>query len=554
MKNPRAIISLIAASVMAISTGYSDDIQDKSNNSLFHLYHHYLESDYPKAMEYAELFLDSGMPISDDSTAAICDRLAEYYESELFRFRSATEYREKALSIYRETGNAGKEASTEFKLGQINYYLGQYDKTLDFATHAYDYYRSQKDSTGMMDCMNLIGIVNLSCNEFNTAIDSFNECLEIAVQNADSSRFARALNNISAYQDNVLRDTAKARSLLRASMDICLKSRDTTSLFNVYSNLVSSYLKSSENDKAQAALPYLESLCRDIRTTGIYHYLAGGCYYYNQEYDKAVDEFTQAAENLKQGDFPEQLMGVLNILSDTYYRKGDAEKSIETLRQYQKLKDEFINPGMYTKVFQKQKQIQEEQIRAKHLQETIVLLTISVISALLMIVVTVVLYIIYTRKMKAVKGKEDEIRSRKEILEIGRTQAYRKDKIIEDAISRLRKVCAKEHDPVRKDEINAICNELSRSQEDSDEWKEIRDLIPDFNSENFQKLIHDFPNLSINERRLCAFLNKNMTTKEISDITHQSVHSITIARARLRHKLGLTGNSISIQEFLSKYN
>jgi len=46
----------------------------------------------------------------------------------------------------------------------------------------------------------------------------------------------------------------------------------------------------------------------------------------------------------------------------------------------------------------------------------------------------------------------------------------------------------------------------------------------------------------------------NLTTKEISEITRQSPHSINIARARLRSKFNLTGKETSLQEFLSRYN
>ena len=63
----------------------------------------------------------------------------------------------------------------------------------------------------------------------------------------------------------------------------------------------------------------------------------------------------------------------------------------------------------------------------------------------------------------------------------------------------------------------------------------------------FQNLHHDFydrlyekhNNLTPNEKRLCTFIRLNMSSKEISSITQQSVKSIEIARSRLRAKLGL---------------
>jgi DNA-binding CsgD family transcriptional regulator len=48
-----------------------------------------------------------------------------------------------------------------------------------------------------------------------------------------------------------------------------------------------------------------------------------------------------------------------------------------------------------------------------------------------------------------------------------------------------------------------------------------------------------FPNLTAQDLRLCAFLRLNMTNKEIAAITYQSLESLKTARYRLRKKLGL---------------
>jgi DNA-binding CsgD family transcriptional regulator len=60
-----------------------------------------------------------------------------------------------------------------------------------------------------------------------------------------------------------------------------------------------------------------------------------------------------------------------------------------------------------------------------------------------------------------------------------------------------------------------------------------------------------FPDLSPSERRLCAFLKLDMTTKEISAITHQNAKSIDVARTRLRKKLNLTGTDHNLITFLA---
>ena len=72
---------------------------------------------------------------------------------------------------------------------------------------------------------------------------------------------------------------------------------------------------------------------------------------------------------------------------------------------------------------------------------------------------------------------------------------------------------------------------------------------PDF----YQRLLYDFPKLTQNELRLCAFIKSNLSIKEIAEINNLSVESVKTARKRLRKKLQLTGEDVSLIEFLSRY-
>ena len=125
--------------------------------------------------------------------------------------------------------------------------------------------------------------------------------------------------------------------------------------------------------------------------------------------------------------------------------------------------------------------------------------------------------------------------------------------ILRGAIDKLQGLALEAKTSSERNRINTIIGEL-RNSKDEDSWKEVEQYVPEFNSTFFKNLIKDFPDLSINESRLCVFLNRNLSTKQISEITRQSPESINVARTRLRKKLGLTGNDMSIQEFLRKYN
>lgn len=69
----------------------------------------------------------------------------------------------------------------------------------------------------------------------------------------------------------------------------------------------------------------------------------------------------------------------------------------------------------------------------------------------------------------------------------------------------------------------------------------------------FEKLAKNFPDLTLNERRLGAFLKLQLTTKEITGITGQSVRAVEIARTRLRKKLHLTKSEKSLYDFFVEY-
>ncbi len=67
-----------------------------------------------------------------------------------------------------------------------------------------------------------------------------------------------------------------------------------------------------------------------------------------------------------------------------------------------------------------------------------------------------------------------------------------------------------------------------------------------------QKLYNAYPYLTPNEMKLCTFLRLNMATKEIAEITNQSIHALEAARSRLRKKLKLS-QSTNLVNFLHQF-
>ena len=70
-------------------------------------------------------------------------------------------------------------------------------------------------------------------------------------------------------------------------------------------------------------------------------------------------------------------------------------------------------------------------------------------------------------------------------------------------------------------------------------WQEFETHFNQVDANFYQRLIARFPTLTSNEKKLCAFIRLNLSTKEICAITQRSQKSIEMARTRLRQRLNL---------------
>lgn len=105
-----------------------------------------------------------------------------------------------------------------------------------------------------------------------------------------------------------------------------------------------------------------------------------------------------------------------------------------------------------------------------------------------------------------------------------------------------------------RSELRLIIQRLQKDSNKSNDWVEVEKMMEDNNDIFFANLLRAYPNLTKNERKLCTFIHMNLSTKDISKITHQSVGSINIARSRLRRKFGITGDDKSLLTFLDRFN
>jgi len=76
--------------------------------------------------------------------------------------------------------------------------------------------------------------------------------------------------------------------------------------------------------------------------------------------------------------------------------------------------------------------------------------------------------------------------------------------------------------------------------------------MDELHQEFFKKIKDQFPNLSNNDLRLCAYIKVGLNSKEIAEILNIRPSSSYINRSRLRKKLNLKTED-DLYDFLNKF-
>jgi len=93
--------------------------------------------------------------------------------------------------------------------------------------------------------------------------------------------------------------------------------------------------------------------------------------------------------------------------------------------------------------------------------------------------------------------------------------------------------------PAGKQKLNNLISDYKRISYNSN-WDEFEILFEKVHHSFYEKLNAQYPTLTANERKICAFLKLNMSSKEIAQITFQSEEALKKARLRLRQKLEIS--------------
>jgi len=149
-----------------------------------------------------------------------------------------------------------------------------------------------------------------------------------------------------------------------------------------------------------------------------------------------------------------------------------------------------------------------------------------------------------------------DLRHKSQELASSTMNLIRKNEILLDISQNLSKVSSGINE---KSEPNLILNEIIKMQNDikhniehDNNWKRFAENF-DLVYENYLKRLNErFPTLTISDKKLCAYLKMDLSSKDIAPLLNMSFRSVEMSRYRLRKKMELD-RDINLSEFLQNF-
>ena len=291
----------------------------------------------------------------------------------------------------------------------------------------------------------------------------------------------------------------------------------------------------------------------------------GDSYFLINKLPEAIERLTKALAYSKVTHSLISQLKAANFLTIAYEKEGNFKKSLEYQRFYNTIRDSINSEEQLRKAANMELQYTfEKQIRENELQQEIKLINKQRKALIFMIISAIFcslfLIVFLLNRNKNIKLKQNKLYQESLELE-SRNLGLEKRNLEMELDYRNKELATHVMYLLKKNEFIAsvserlieLKNKLSlsnsaglqdivremKSNIDHTVWNEFEVRFQNVHQSFYDNLQLRYPDLSPNERKLCAFIRLNMTIKDISAITYQSENSIRVARIRLRKKMGL---------------
>lgn len=496
-------------------------------------------------------------------------RLLEIHD-EAEEYRLAIDTGNEAMELAIELDDLGSLADI-YKLIAINYYnLASYTKAFENLEIALQLYTEMNDTLNIQDVLNLQGNVFFSYNDFDRAYSYYEKNLELSKTRNDKIRIAKAMTNLGliySYKSgnsSLTEDSAKVLSdmaidHIKKGLLIIDETDETITKAEILYNLSDEYR--SKGDFENALQSIREAINISDKTSGRV-YIWSNTSYANilidlDSLDHSKRILLSILKLAEESDLKESLIHIHSLLSEIYTYEKDYENAL-----IHHVKESELSESIFSQAQKNQidaiKIASEIETKERQKQaESKLKFYRTIIIIFLLLLVLIIVFHFYSRLRQKNKNVElenkllnDSLEARNRELTTRIMALIQRNEIEKEMVLKLNRLKLRFKKKENQQEVQDIVRSLSFKQDDQ-LWKEFEIRFESIHQEFFNKLASSYPELTTNEKRLCAFLYLDMSSKDISAITGQSIRALNVARTRLRKRFDLTNDTQSISAFLN---
>ena len=488
-----------------------------------------------------------------------------YYHKDI---RLVEAYLDTAYQIATERNFKESKSFIGFNLGNVYLQKMQFRLALQYFLETLKYQEKIGNQRGQAVVYASIGSVHYRQHNLDDALDNYQKSLDL-YSNFSSEKDIKNKNSIINNIANIYKDRKdydKALKTYRKSMKSSKESDDLISLGNVCNNIGSLYLELNRYDSAEYYINKgLEARKEIDDRDGIIRSQKNLAAYYidKEQYEKGISILKEAEKSIVFSGEVAIIIDINTLLSRAYEANGNYQKALEYHKNLTKAKDSLFNIKMARELTKQEMdfkyQKREEQLKFQQQKKELKLfITIAILT--LGVIIIGLLYFLGRNRVKRIKSERRVLKLEKESLEqkieiknkeLATNVMYlvRKNEFLNGITQKL--VDLKEKLKLEnQSSLQTLIYDIQHSI-NKEVWKEFELRFQKVHTKFYENLNQKFPDLSPNEKKLCAFLRLNMSTKEIASILHKNEKSVAVARSRLRKKLNLTNTDIDLVSFLS---
>lgn len=442
------------------------------------------------------------------------------------------------------------------------------DVALEYYQKAYTIYSKNNNTLENFKLENNLAIIYARLNNKDKALYYFKKVYHYQVEQNDSIYLAQILNNIGTLY--IEKDVDSSEVYYLKSLKIANELNNIDLFAYLYTNLGRVYFFKNDQQKAQVyfnkALTIIHSDLGDEIKSMIFQ-MASEFYLESNQNDSAIHYAKKAIDLLKEDTYSFKNQDAIRTLYKAYIVDGDYKNASTYFELYDDIRDSINVEEKAVNVERLKLELEyktKDQIRSLEEKERkfgYIIIGLSLVLVLLVLIIVLVKYRTKLSKLQLekelVEAKRKELNANLELknnmlIAKAMTEIHRTE-IIQDILENLNDIKLKAVKKETQLAIDFISKQLGKDI-NTNIWKEFEMSFEQVHESFYKNLNIKHPELTSNDRRLCALLKLNLTSKEISQISGQSFKSIENARTRLRKKLNLTNTKTDLVVYLNSLN